>query len=77
MKDVPMVLPEGLVLGCVPAREVYATACFLAPMPTPKRFAPRCPMWQSSLRRQAQILALRPEFKKFMLRGNVDTACAS
>ena len=73
MKDVPMVLPEGLILGAVPEREV-CTDLFLS-----ERYATLADLPQgatlgtSSLRRQAQVLALRPDIRVAMLRGNVET----
>lgn len=73
MKDVPMVLPEGLTLGAVPEREV-CTDLFLseryeslAALPSGARLG------TSSLRRQAQVLAMRPDIEVAMLRGNVET----
>ena len=73
MKDVPMDLPEGLVLGAVPERESPADLLLsmrhadLDSLPQGGRVG------TSSLRRQAQILALRPDLAVSSLRGNVDT----
>lgn len=73
IKDVPMELPSGLVLGCVPPREA-PTDCLLS-----CRYADLAALPQgacvgtSSLRRQAQLLALRPDLRIESLRGNVDT----
>ena len=73
IKDVPMVLPEGLVLGCVPQREICVD-CLLS-----NRYASLDELPQgarvgtSSLRRQAQLLNLRPDLEILSLRGNVDT----
>ena len=73
MKDVPMELPDGLVLGAVPEREVHSDL-FLS-----ERFAsfdslPRgAILGTSSLRRQAQVLAARPDLAVTLLRGNVET----
>ncbi len=73
MKDVPMVLPEGLVLGVVPMREDPADLLLsvhykdLAALPNGARVG------TSSLRRQAQLLALRPDLEIISLRGNVNT----
>jgi hydroxymethylbilane synthase len=73
MKDVPMELPEGLVLGAVPPRENPADILLsvrhfsLADLPAGARIG------TSSLRRQAQLLALRPDISIVSLRGNVDT----
>ncbi|MDL2290753.1 hydroxymethylbilane synthase, partial [Desulfovibrio sp. OttesenSCG-928-F20] len=73
MKDVPMELPAGLVLGAVPRRESAADLLLsckfsgLASLPQGARVG------TSSLRRQAQLLALRPDLDIVSLRGNVDT----
>ncbi len=73
MKDVPMQLPEGLVLGATPKRENPADLLLsfqhdgLAALPKGARVG------TSSLRRQAQLLALRPDITVLSLRGNVDT----
>lgn len=73
MKDVPMSLPEGLTLGAVLEREdpddLFLSHHFasLDALPAGARVG------TSSLRRQAQVLALRPDLQVLMLRGNVDT----
>ena len=73
IKDVPMELPEGLLLGCVPPRE-SATDCFLSCNYPSFEALPRgAHVGTSSLRRQAQLLALRPDLVISSLRGNVDT----
>ena len=73
MKDVPTVLPQGLALLCVPKREDPRDA-FLSR--TGLRFRdlpPGAKVGTSSLRRQAQLLSLRPDLRISMLRGNLDT----
>lgn len=73
MKDVPMVLPEGLVLGAVPEREV-CTDLFLSERHASLAELPEgAVLGTSSLRRQAQTLLMRPDLKVTMLRGNVET----
>ncbi len=73
MKDVPMVLPEGLVLGAVPEREI-CTDLFLSEKYDSLSSLPAgAVLGTSSLRRQAQVLALRPDIRVAMLRGNVET----
>lgn len=73
MKDVPIDLPEGLVLGAVPRRANPYDA-FVSP-----RFARLADLPQdasvgtSSLRRAAQLRAYRPDLNIIPLRGNVDT----
>jgi hydroxymethylbilane synthase len=73
MKDVPAEQPAGLCIAAVPVRE-DARDAFVSK--TAARFAdlPRgAVLGTASLRRQAQALALRPDLKIEMLRGNVDT----
>ena len=73
IKDVPMELPEGLLLGCVPPREA-ATDCLLScTYPNLEALPQGAHVGTSSLRRQAQLLALRPDLRITSLRGNVDT----
>lgn len=73
MKDVPMELPTGLVLGCIPEREV-PTDSFLSVQHASLAALPKgSHVGTSSLRRQAQLLALRPDLRISSLRGNVDT----
>ncbi len=73
VKDVPMQLPDGLILGCVPKRAT-PTDCFVS-----NSFAclDELPIGAhigtSSLRRQAQLLAKRPDLRISSLRGNIDT----
>lgn len=76
MKDVPMAFPEGLGLYCVCEREdprdafVSNTYANLAELPHGSIVG------TSSLRRQAQILAQRPDLVVNFLRGNVNTRLA-
>ena len=73
IKDVPMVFPEGLILGCVPQREVF-TDCFLScRYPSIDALPEGAHVGTSSLRRQAQLLSRRPDLSVSSLRGNVDT----
>jgi len=73
IKDVPMQLPDGLILGCVPPRET-PTDCFLSVQYADVNRLPYgAHVGTSSLRRQAQLLALRPDLRISSLRGNVDT----
>lgn len=73
IKDVPMVLPEGLILGAVPKREA-CTDSFVSERYAALDDLPRgAKVGTSSLRRQAQLLSLRPDLQIVSLRGNVDT----
>lgn len=73
MKDVPMELPEGLVLGVVPERENPADIMLSVKYASVDELPQGAEVGTSSLRRQAQLLALRPDLKITSLRGNVDT----
>ncbi len=73
MKDVPMLLPEGLVLGAVPERDL-CTDLFLSEKYAMLQSLPKgAVIGTSSLRRQAQVLSLRSDLHVSMLRGNVET----
>lgn len=73
IKDVPMQLPEGLTLACVPEREI-CTDCFLSTKyATVEDLPAQARVGTSSLRRQAQLLEMRPDLQILSLRGNVDT----
>lgn len=73
LKDVPAALPKGLVLAATPlradARDVLISAAGvgIATLPAGTRVG------TSSLRRRAQLLALRPDLAVVEMRGNVDT----
>lgn len=71
-KDLPTDLPDGLEIAGVPGREDPHDAYIghvtsLGEVPAGARIG------TSSLRRRAQILALRPDLEVVDLRGNVDT----
>ena len=76
MKDMPTLLPPGLIIGCLLPREDPRDALFsphaasLAALPRGARVG------TSALRRQAQILALRPDLQVQLFRGNVGTRLA-
>jgi len=73
MKDVPAELAPGLVIAAVSAREVPWDA-LCARTPTTLDALPKgAVVGTSSMRRQAQLLARRPDLKIKMLRGNVPT----
>lgn len=73
MKDLPGEMADGLTLGAVPVREdprdvlVSRTASTLDTLPH------GAVVGTSSLRRKAQLLAVRPDLKINDLRGNIDT----
>lgn len=73
MKDVPTRLPDALHLAAIPAREIpYDAVVSRAGVPLANLPA-GATIGTSSLRRQAQLLAYRPDFKIASLRGNLDT----
>ncbi len=72
MKDVPGEVPEGLLIAAVleraDARDALLTnAAGLHELPRAARVG------TSSLRRQAQLLAVRPDLRIEALRGNIDS----
>jgi hydroxymethylbilane synthase len=73
MKDVPAELAPGLVLVAVSSREVpWDALCARAPV-TVDTLARGAVVGTSSMRRQCQLLARRPDLRIAMLRGNVPT----
>jgi hydroxymethylbilane synthase len=76
MKDVPTFLPDGLVIDCLLPREdprdvLIATAgTSIATLPR------NAVVGSASLRRGAQVKALRPDLSIVPLRGNVETRIA-
>ena len=73
MKDVPTELAPGLVLAAVSTREVpWDALCARAPV-TVDTLPRGAKVGTSSMRRQCQLLARRPDLQIAMLRGNVPT----
>ncbi|WP_107839493.1 hydroxymethylbilane synthase [Metasolibacillus meyeri] len=76
MKDMPAVLPEGLVIGCIPPRE-DARDAFISKGHVKFADLPKgAVVGTSSLRRSAQLLQVRPDLEIKWIRGNVDTRLA-
>jgi hydroxymethylbilane synthase len=73
MKDMPTVLPEGLVISCLLPREDPRDAFFSTQAETVDELPIGAVVGTSSLRRQAILLARRPDLKMVVLRGNVGT----
>ena len=73
MKDVPSVLPEGLTIVCVLAREDARDALVARDQLVFRDLPAGATVGTSSLRRQAQLLAHRSDLSIVMLRGNVNT----
>ena len=76
MKDVPMDFPEGLGLFCICEREDPRDAFVSNTYDSLDALPPGSVVGTSSLRRQAQLLARRPDLKIHFLRGNVNTRLA-
>jgi len=73
MKDVPTFFPEGLDLRCITEREDPRDAVFSRNNIKLLDLPEGASIGTSSLRRQAQILHARPDFRIMQLRGNLDT----
>ncbi|MDD7805738.1 MAG: hydroxymethylbilane synthase [Endozoicomonas sp. (ex Botrylloides leachii)] len=73
MKDVPMDFPDGLILGAICQREDPCDAFVSNDYSTIYQLPKGAVVGTSSLRRQCQILALRPDLNVHFLRGNVNT----
>ena len=71
-KDLPSELPEGLEIAGVPTRE-DARDAFVGQAGSLEAVPESARIGTSSLRRRAQLLALRPDLELIDLRGNVDT----
>jgi hydroxymethylbilane synthase len=70
-KDVPGELPEGLAIVGVPARvDARDALCGAGAL---DELSSGARVGTSSLRRRAQLLAVRPDLEVLELRGNVDT----
>jgi hydroxymethylbilane synthase len=76
MKDMPAVLPEGLVIGCIPKREDCRDALISKDHVKLNDLKPGAVIGTSSLRRGAQLLAKRPDLEIKWIRGNIDTRLA-
>ena len=72
MKDVPTEFPEGLGLHCITEREdprdaLISNGVKFADLPKGAKIG------TSALRRQAQLLKVRPDLQMVVIRGNVET----
>ena len=76
MKDVPMDFPEGLGLFCICEREDPRDAFVSNHFPNLAALPAGSVVGTSSLRRQTQLLARRPDLQIRFLRGNVNTRLA-
>ncbi len=76
MKDVPMDFPTGLGLFCICEREDPRDAFVSNTYDSLESLPAGSIVGTSSLRRQAQLLARRPDLTIHFLRGNVNTRLA-
>jgi len=76
MKDVPVELPAGLHLAVICEREDPRDAFLSRYYPNVDALPKGARVGTSSLRRQCQLTALRPDLQILSLRGNVNTRLA-
>ncbi len=73
MKDVPSILPENMVINCVlrraDPRDAFVSKQYSRFADLPKN----AHVGTASLRRQSQLLAMRPDLRISAVRGNVET----
>jgi hydroxymethylbilane synthase len=75
LKDLPTELPPDLTIGVIPEREDPHDLLFSnnSEVRSIRQLPPGARVGTSSLRRIAQVLALRPDVEVVDLRGNLDT----
>jgi len=73
MKDMPFELPEGLIIGAVPQREDPRDCLISRTVRALDELPQGAKVGTSSLRREAQLKALRPDLAVVSIRGNIDT----
>lgn len=73
MKDLPTELPKGLKIGATPLREDARDALVSRDKKTLRELKEDAVIGTCSLRRRAQLLAVRPDLHVADLRGNLDT----
>lgn len=73
MKDVPMEMPEGLILPVIGEREEARDAFVSNQYATLMQLPAGAVVGTSSLRRQTQLRAIRPDVEWRNLRGNINT----
>jgi hydroxymethylbilane synthase len=76
MKDVPTWLPEGLKISCLLEREDARDVLISTAGTSIATLPPDAVVGTASLRRAAQVKALRPDVTIVPLRGNVETRIA-
>ncbi len=72
-KDMQTLLPEGLMLACTPEREDPRDVLIAPGFSSLEALPEHAVFGTASLRRQVQVLRVRPDLKIAPLRGNVQT----
>jgi len=75
-KDLPSLMPDGVIIGAYLPREDVRDALISALADTIEALPHGATFGAASLRRQAQALRLRPDLRPALLRGNVETRLA-
>lgn len=73
MKDVPTVLPDGIVIAAMPERADVRDVLLARGARRLAELPQGCVVGTASLRRAAQVRAVRPDLTVVPLRGNVQT----
>jgi hydroxymethylbilane synthase len=73
MKDLPTKIPEGLHIAAIPEREDARDAFISTHAKALSELPAGSLIGTGSVRRQSQILAIRPDLKVKDIRGNIDT----
>lgn len=73
LKDLPTDLPDAFEIGAIPERADPRDAFLSVRFNSISELPPGAKVGTSSLRREAQLKALRPDLAVVPLRGNVDT----
>ena len=73
LKDLPVDEPAGLTVGCIPIRAEVRDVLISPRFHTLDNLPEGAIVGTSSLRRAAQLLAIRPDLRTRSIRGNVET----
>ena len=73
MKDMPAIMPSGLMISTIPARADYRDVLVSKSGEKLMEMPAGAVIGTSSLRRSSQILAARPDVKIQWIRGNIET----
>src|SRR5699024_1147510 len=73
LKDIPVELPEGLVIASIPLREDHRDVLLQTEGKTLSELPKDAIVGTSSVRRAAQLLAQRPDIQTKWIRGPIDS----